>query len=198
MIVEPLKPKYAEVERKQIQDHKFCTTRQAQAKLWHQRKRWWEELHVACQSRTSLKKQICYLFDIVASLCAGFNEHDIQFLSSLLALLRGDLSAPAEAEVGRWTKRKIWKETSQRGRTKRRRNEETRRAQHKGLVHNWDRNRQKEVKLKIEVKQLKKNMEGFTSWKSQAGLPALRYIIIRSEPFQDCTCSCWTPTCLTL
>lgn len=39
-----------------------------------------------------------YLFDIVASLCAGFNEHDIQFLSSLLALLRGDLSAQVEAE----------------------------------------------------------------------------------------------------
>lgn len=52
-------------------------------------------------SRTTLRKQICYLFDIVASLCAGFNEHDIQFLSSLLALLRGDLSAPVEAEVGR-------------------------------------------------------------------------------------------------
>lgn len=44
---------------------------------------------------------MCYLFDIVASLCAGFNEHDIQFLSSLLALLRGDLSAPVEAEGGR-------------------------------------------------------------------------------------------------
>lgn len=38
-------------------------------------------------------EQTIYLFDIVASLCAGFNEHDIEFLSSLLALLRGDLSA---------------------------------------------------------------------------------------------------------
>lgn len=38
-------------------------------------------------------QQTIYLFDIVASLCAGFNEHDIEFLSSLLALLRGDLSA---------------------------------------------------------------------------------------------------------
>lgn len=43
-------------------------------------------------SSTTLRKQNRYLFDIVASLCAGFNEHDIQFLSSLLALLRGDLS----------------------------------------------------------------------------------------------------------
>lgn len=39
------------------------------------------------------REQTIYLFDIVASLCAGFNEHDIEFLSSLLALLRGDLSA---------------------------------------------------------------------------------------------------------
>lgn len=47
-----------------------------------------------------MREQILYLFDIVASLCAGFNEHDIQFLSSLLALLRGDLSAQVEAEGG--------------------------------------------------------------------------------------------------
>lgn len=38
-----------------------------------------------------------YLFDIVASFCTGFNEHDIQFLSPLLALLRGDLSAQVRA-----------------------------------------------------------------------------------------------------
>lgn len=50
--------------------------------------------------KPSLREQVLYLFDIVASLCAGFNEHDIQFLSSLLALLRGDLSAQVEAEVG--------------------------------------------------------------------------------------------------
>lgn len=37
--------------------------------------------------------QWVYLFDIVASLCAGFNEHDIQLLSPLLSLLCGDLSA---------------------------------------------------------------------------------------------------------
>lgn len=49
---------------------------------------------------TILSEQKLYLFDIVASLCAGFNEHDIQFLSSLLALFRGDLSAQATAE--RW------------------------------------------------------------------------------------------------
>lgn len=47
---------------------------------------------------TTLREQNLYLFDIVASLCAGFNEHDIQFLSSLLALLRGDLSAQVKAE----------------------------------------------------------------------------------------------------
>lgn len=51
-------------------------------------------------SLTTLREQNLYLFDIVASLCAGFNEHDIQFLSSLLALLRGDLSAQVEAEGG--------------------------------------------------------------------------------------------------
>jgi len=51
-------------------------------------------------SSTALRKQNRYLFDIVASLCAGFNEHDIEFLSSLLALLRGDLSAPVKAEGG--------------------------------------------------------------------------------------------------
>lgn len=51
-------------------------------------------------SSTTLREQILYLFDIVASLCAGFNEHDIQFLSSLLALLRGDLSAQVKAEGG--------------------------------------------------------------------------------------------------
>lgn len=50
--------------------------------------------------KPSERQQDLYLFDIVASLCAGFNEHDIQFLSSLLALLRGDLSAQVEAEVG--------------------------------------------------------------------------------------------------
>lgn len=50
--------------------------------------------------KASPREQLLYLFDIVASLCAGFNEHDIQFLSSLLALLRGDLSAQVEAEVG--------------------------------------------------------------------------------------------------
>lgn len=49
---------------------------------------------------STFRKQNRYLFDIVASLCAGFNEHDIQFLSSLLALLRGDLSAPVKAEGG--------------------------------------------------------------------------------------------------
>lgn len=59
-------------------------------------------------SSTTLREQILYLFDIVASLCAGFNEHDIQFLSSLLALLRGDLSAQVKAEGG-WTNRQIWK-----------------------------------------------------------------------------------------
>lgn len=48
------------------------------------------------------REQVLYLFDIVASLCAGFNEHDIQFLSSLLALLRGDLSAQQEAGGGSW------------------------------------------------------------------------------------------------
>lgn len=52
-------------------------------------------------SSTIFRDQSLYLFDIVASLCAGFNEHDIQFLSSLLALLRGDLSAQVEAEGGR-------------------------------------------------------------------------------------------------
>lgn len=51
-------------------------------------------------SSTTLRAQNLYLFDIVASLCAGFNEHDIQFLSSLLALLRGDLSAQIKAEGG--------------------------------------------------------------------------------------------------
>lgn len=61
-------------------------------------------------SLTTSREQILYLFDIVASLCAGFNEHDIQFLSSLLALLRGDLSAQVKAEGGRWTNRQIWKE----------------------------------------------------------------------------------------
>lgn len=44
-------------------------------------------------SSATWREQTFYLFDIVASLCAGFNEHDIEFLSSLLALLRGDLSA---------------------------------------------------------------------------------------------------------
>lgn len=44
-------------------------------------------------SSATCREQTFYLFDIVASLCAGFNEHDIEFLSSLLALLRGDLSA---------------------------------------------------------------------------------------------------------
>lgn len=63
-------------------------------------------------SSTTLRKQNRYLFDIVASLCAGFNEHDIQFLSSLLALLRGDLSAPVKAEGWRWPNRQIWKETA--------------------------------------------------------------------------------------
>lgn len=67
----------------------------------------------------TFREQILYLFDIVASLCAGFNEHDIQFLSSLLALLRGDLSAPGESrgrgEDGRTDR--IWKER-QRGQVK--------------------------------------------------------------------------------
>lgn len=71
-------------------------------------------------SSTTLRKQNRYLFDIVASLCAGFNEHDIQFLSSLLALLRGDLSAPVKAEGWRWTNRQIRKERSQRGQARRR------------------------------------------------------------------------------
>lgn len=53
-------------------------------------------------------EQTIYLFDIVASLCAGFNEHDIEFLSSLLALLRGDLSAQRGTD-GR-TNRQIRKE----------------------------------------------------------------------------------------
>lgn len=44
-------------------------------------------------SSATWREQTFYLFDIVASLCAGFNEHHIEFLSSLLALLRGDLSA---------------------------------------------------------------------------------------------------------
>lgn len=57
-------------------------------------------LMVGTSSKPSPREQVLYLFDIVASLCAGFNEHDIQFLSSLLALLRGDLSAQVEAE--RW------------------------------------------------------------------------------------------------
>ena len=48
-------------------------------------------------SALSLKEHL-YLFDIVASLCAGLNEHDIQFLSSLLAFLSGDLSTRAKAE----------------------------------------------------------------------------------------------------
>lgn len=61
-------------------------------------------------SLTTSREQILYLFDIVASLCAGFNEHDIQFLSSLLALLRGDLSAQVKAERGGGTNRQIWKE----------------------------------------------------------------------------------------
>lgn len=47
-------------------------------------------------SSATCREQTFYLFDIVASLCAGFNEHDIEFLSSLLALLRGDLSAREE------------------------------------------------------------------------------------------------------
>lgn len=51
-------------------------------------------------SSTTSRQQNLYLFDIVASLCAGFNEHDIQFLCSLLTLLRGDLSAQVEAEMG--------------------------------------------------------------------------------------------------
>lgn len=50
-------------------------------------------------SSATCREQTFYLFDIVASLCAGFNEHDIEFLSSLLALLRGDLSA-REGEGG--------------------------------------------------------------------------------------------------
>lgn len=54
--------------------------------------------HKSRMSSTVLTEQNLYLFDIVASLCAGFNEHDIQFLSSLLAPLRGDLSAQAKAE----------------------------------------------------------------------------------------------------
>lgn len=52
-------------------------------------------------SALSLSEHL-YLFDIVASLCAGLNEHDIQFLSSLLALLRGDLSTRAESGEGAW------------------------------------------------------------------------------------------------
>ncbi len=62
-----------------------------------------KELRVDFDGRirsATLREQILYLFDIVASLCAGFNEHDIQFLSSLLALLRGDLSAQVKAEGG--------------------------------------------------------------------------------------------------
>lgn len=47
-----------------------------------------------------------YLFDIVASFCTGFNEHDIQFLSPLLALLRGDLSAQVRA--GRVEHKQNW------------------------------------------------------------------------------------------
>lgn len=71
---------------------------------------------------TTWREQILYLFDIVASLCAGFNEHDIQFLSSLLALLRGDLSAQVEAKRGkRWTNTQIWKGTQKRMRKAKRR-----------------------------------------------------------------------------
>lgn len=62
--------------------------------------RWQDGPHGGISLKPSPRQQDLYLFDIVASLCAGFNEHDIQFLSSLLALLRGDLSAQVEAEVG--------------------------------------------------------------------------------------------------
>lgn len=67
---------------------------QKEAEKWH------EGSDGGFRLKLSQRQQVLYLFDIVASLCAGFNEHDIQFLSSLLALLRGDLSAQVEAEVG--------------------------------------------------------------------------------------------------
>lgn len=80
-----------------------------------------------------LRKQNCYLFDIVASLCAGFNEHDIQFLSSLLALLRGDLSAQVKAEGGEGRRDRYGKkfvENKPKGEGER----ETNRAQHRVLL----------------------------------------------------------------
>lgn len=116
-------------------------------------KRRWKELSLAIDSSiswTTLREQILYLFDIVASLCAGFNEHDIQFLSSLLALLRGDLSAQVEAERGgRRTNRQMWKETQKRTGQKEREEveRETKRAQHRILF--WVKKREREVSLVI-------------------------------------------------
>lgn len=120
-------------------------------------------------SLTTLREQNLYLFDIVASLCAGFNEHDIQFLSSLLALLRGDLSAQVEAEGGRWTNRQIWKETSQRGRAKRRGKrwrEKQRESSTQNLFLGWKRER--EVSLVITDREEDKGREAAVLSKDEA------------------------------
>ena len=61
-------------------------------------------------------RQHVYLFDIVASFCAGFYEHDIELLSPLLAPLGGDLSAQGHAERARWTHTQVWKDTPERER----------------------------------------------------------------------------------
>lgn len=113
-----------------------------------------KELSVHFEGRVSSttlreREQNLYLFDIVASLCAGFNEHDIQFLSSLLALLRGDLSAQVEAERGvdgrtdRYGKKHCEEDRPKRqGRDgERERGRETKRAQHRILF--WVKERER-------------------------------------------------------
>ena len=65
-------------------------------------------------------RQHVYLFDIVASFCAGFYEHDIELLSPLLAPLGGDLSAQGHAERARWTHTQVWKDTPERERERER------------------------------------------------------------------------------
>ena len=68
----------------------------------------------AAEESTGLGGQHVYLFDIVASFCAGLYEHDIELLSPLLASLGGDLSAQGHAARARWTHTQVWKETPQR------------------------------------------------------------------------------------
>lgn len=85
-------------------------------------------------SSTTFRDQSLYLFDIVASLCAGFNEHDIQFLSSLLALLRGDLSAQVEAEGGRGVDERIDIERQRKEERPKRRGERNKQSSTQNLI----------------------------------------------------------------